>query len=374
MAKRDYYEVLGVPKGSSKDEIKKAYRKLAVQFHPDKNPGNKEAEDKFKEATEAYEILSDDQKRSTYDQFGFAGLEGMGGGGAGYGGAAFRDFEDLFGGFGDIFGSFFGGSMGGRGRESTPRGSDLRYDMEVSFKDAAFGLKTEISYNRNTPCESCSGSGAAAGSKRRVCPTCQGSGQVRRSSGFFSIAQGCPTCHGEGHIIENPCTSCRGQGVIKKNQRIKVTIPAGIEPDKRIRIEGQGDAGPAGGQAGDLYIIIHVKGHDWFERSGADLYCAIPISFTQAALGAEIHVKTLDDKMIKVKIPPGTQHGKMLRISGEGVPVLHQPGRRGDLYIKIHVQIPDKLSSKAKDLLQQLAKVEGEESTPRPIRLEDLQG
>jgi len=362
MAKRDYYEVLGVPKGAPKDDIKKAYRKLAIAFHPDKNPGNKEAEDKFKEATEAYEILSDEQKRSTYDQFGFAGLEGMGGGSGGFGGgAAFRDFEDLFGGFGDIFGSFFGGSAGGRGRESVSRGSDLRFDLEVSFKDAAFGIKTEVSYNRNNSCEVCSGSGASAGSKRRVCPTCQGSGQVRRSSGFFSIAQSCPTCHGDGHIIESPCSACRGQGVVKKNQRIKVTI------------EGQGDSGPNGGVAGDLYIIIHIQPHEYFERSGADLYCAIPIAYTQAVLGTEIQVKTLDEKAIKVKIPAGIQSGKVLRVKGEGVPVLHQPGRRGDLYLKIQVTIPEKVSAKAKDLLAQLAKVEGEDLAPKPIRLEDLQ-
>jgi molecular chaperone DnaJ len=312
VAKRDYYEVLGVQKQATKDEIKKAYRKLAVKYHPDRNQGDKSAEEKFKEATEAYEVLSDDKKRSTYDQFGFAGLEGLSGGQGGFGGsAAFRDFEDLFGGFSDFFGNIFGGGpRGGQRRGGAQRGSDLRYDLEIDFEDAVYGDKIEIGFQREASCTVCSGSGAEAGSKKKVCPTCQGAGQVRRSSGFFSIAQPCPTCHGEGSIIEKPCKNCKGAGVVKKNNRIKVTIPPGISSGKKVRIEGQGDAGPGGGPSGDLYVVFHVKAHEYFERSGNDLHCVIPITLSQAALGDTIHVKTLDNKTIKVKIPPGTQNGK----------------------------------------------------------------
>ena len=376
LAKRDYYEVLGVSKDSSKDDIKKAYRKLAVQNHPDKNPGDKEAEERFKEATEAYEVLGDEQKRQTYDQFGFAGLEGMAGGGGHDYSTVFRDFEDIFGDFGGIFDSFFGGGgpRGGRRRSSGggSRGSDLRYNLEISFRDAVFGTKTEISYRKNAACGTCEGKGTSSGSGRRTCPTCSGSGQVRRSSGFFSIASPCPTCSGEGYIIENPCTSCHGSGVQQKNQKIKVTIPAGIEHGKRINIPGQGDTGANGGAPGDLYVYISVAPHTFFERDRNDLYCVIPISITQAALGGEIFVPTLDEKKIKVKVPPGTQNGKILRIRGEGVPHLHNAQTRGDMYIKISVTIPGKLSTKAKTLLKELADLEGEESSPKPIPLSQL--
>ena len=371
MAKRDYYEVLGVDKSAGADDIKKAYRKLAIQFHPDKNPGDHTAEEKFKEATEAYEILSDAEKRGRYDQFGFAGIDPQAGGG--FGGAAARDFEDLFGNgaFGDIFGSFFGG--GGRRTDSTPRGSDLRYDLEVEFADSVYGTKVELSYTHSASCTVCDGSGAEAGSKKRVCPTCQGSGQVRRSSGFFSIAQTCPGCGGEGHIIDKPCRACRGSGTERKSQKVKVTIPPGIENGKRIRLEGQGDAAPRGGIAGDLYVYIHVKDHDSFERNGNDLYCLVPISITQAALGAEINVNTLDGKTIRLKIPGGTQTGKLFRIKDAGVPVLQAPTRRGDLFIKVQVQVPTNLNGKAKDLLAQLSKLIGEEDSPRPVKLSSIE-
>ncbi len=370
MAKRDYYEVLGVDKSASADDIKKAYRKLAIQYHPDKNPGDKAAEEKFKEATEAYEVLSDATKKGRYDQFGFAGVDPQAGGG--FGGAAARDFEDLFSGgaFGDLFGSFFGG--GGR-RDSTPRGSDLRYDLEIDFADAVFGSKIELSYARSAPCSVCDGSGAEAGSKRKVCPTCQGSGQVRRSSGFFSIAQTCPSCGGEGHIIERPCKSCRGSGTERKSQKVKVTIPAGIEDGKRIRLEGQGDAAPHGGVTGDLYVYIHVRGHDSFERNGNDLYCMVPLSMTQAALGCEINVSTLDAKIIKLKIPAGTQNGKLFRIKEAGVPVLQAPTRKGDLFIKVHVQVPQNLNAKAKELLTQLSEIVGEDDSPKPVKLSSIE-
>ncbi|MDR2097172.1 MAG: molecular chaperone DnaJ [Spirochaetaceae bacterium] len=368
MAKRDYYEVLGIQKGTSKDDIKKAYRKLAVKYHPDKNPGNKEAEEKFKEATEAYEILSDDQKRSAYDQFGFAGIDGMNG--AHHDFSNFKGFEDIFGGdISDFFGSFFGG--GGRGKTSSgPRhGSNLRYDIDIPFKDAVFGTKVEISYSRQVSCPACNGSGAESGSGKKVCPTCGGAGQIRQSAGFFSLASTCHTCGGEGYVIERPCKECNGAGTVKNHQKIMVTIPSGVENGRRVVIRSQGDAGPNAGPCGDLYVFIRVKPHEFFERDGADLYCAIPISITQAALGGELQVTTLDDKVVKVKIPPGSQNGKLLRLREEGVPVA---GRRGDFYIKLIVRIPSKLSKKGKELLEEFSKLEGENKKPNPIPLAEL--
>ena len=375
MAKRDYYEVLGVPKGASKEEIKKAYRKLAIQFHPDKNAGNKEAEEKFKEATESYEVLSDDKKRQTYDQYGFAGIDGMGG--AHDYSSVFRDmdFEDIFGGgFSNIFDTFFGGSGRSKGRRGdySTRGADLQYNLDVSFKDAVFGSKVEISYKKNHTCDACGGTGAKSGTVKKTCSTCGGTGQVRRSSGFFSIATPCSTCQGEGFVIENPCAKCRGTGVERRTQKIKVTIPAGIETGKRINISGQGNAGNNGGPAGDLYVYIQVKPHEYFERHGEDIYCLISISFTQAALGAGIYVNTLDDKNVKLKIPPGTQNGKMFRLREEGVPHLRNPNRRGDLYVKINVVVPEKLSSKQKKLLEDLASISEENDNPKPEKLSSI--
>jgi molecular chaperone DnaJ len=376
LAKRDYYEVLGVTKNASKDEIKKAYRKLAIKYHPDQNAGNTEAEEKFKEATEAYEVLADDKRRQAYDQFGFAGVEGMGaaGGGAHDFSSVFRDFEDIFGDFSGIFDSFFGGGTRRRrsSGERVQRGADLRYNMEVSFKDAVFGTKKEISYQKQQHCHTCGGSGAASGSGKKVCPSCGGSGQVRRSSGFFSIASTCPTCSGEGFVIEDPCRTCNGTGLEGKMQKIKVTIPPGIESGKRINIPKQGNAGPNSGPPGDLFVYISVAPHEYFERDGVDLYCLIPISFTQAALGTEIMVKTLDEKKVKVKIPSGTQNGKTLRLRNEGVPHLHNPNRRGDLYIKIFVEVPKRVNGKAKQLLGELGEIIGEETTPKPISLEEI--
>ncbi len=374
MAKRDYYEVLGVPKGASKEEIKKAYRKLAIQYHPDRNKGDQESEEKFKEASEAYEVLGDEKKRQAYDQFGFAGVEGMGGGGAQDFSSVFRDFEDIFGDFGGIFDSFFGGGRSRRStrRDSAQRGHDLRYDLEIEFSEAVFGAKKEISYTRNVACSACNGSGAEKGSGKKMCPTCGGSGQVRRSSGFFSIASTCPTCSGEGYVIENPCNNCNGTGLVQKKQKIKVTIPPGIAGGKRINIPEQGEAGPNGGPYGDLYVYITVKPHEFFERDENDVYCVVPISITQATLGAEIFVSTLDTKRIKLKIPAGTQNGKIFRIRNEGVPYLHNANRRGDFYIKILVEVPDKLSSKAKNLMKELSSVIGEENNPEPMRLSEL--
>ena len=369
MAKRDYYEVLGVQKNSSKDDIKKAYRKLAIQYHPDKNPGNKEAEEKFKEATEAYEVLADDQKKQAYDQFGFAGIEGMGGPTPHDFSQTFRGFEDIFGDFSGIFDTIFGGGMGRRSSSGPRQGANLRYDIEIPFKDAIFGTKVEIQYSKNDSCQDCKGSGAANGAGRKVCPTCKGTGQIRQSGGFFSIATPCPSCGGQGETIEKPCPACGGSGTQKKRQKIMVTIPSGMENGKRVVVSRQGDAGPAGGPPGDLYVFIRVKPHEFFERQAEDLYCAIPISITQASLGAEIQVSSLEGKTIKVKIPAGIQNGKLLRIRDEGVPI---SGRRGNLYIKLMVQIPSKLSRRGRELMEELSRAEGENSAPRPIPLSEL--
>ena len=368
MAKRDYYEVLGVSKGASQEEIKKAYRKLAVANHPDKNPGNKEAEERFKEASEAYEVLSNDQKRQAYDQYGFAGVDA---GGAQDFSNVYRDFSDLFGGgLGDIFDSFFGGGSGRSSRSSRGPavGSSLRYDVEIDFKDAVFGTKVEISYTHQIHCDTCHGTGEKSGSGKKICPTCSGVGQVRRNSGFFSIASTCPTCGGEGRIVEDPCNECHGSGLMRKKQKLKVTIPAGVDTGNRISISGMGDAGPSGGPAGDLFVYVNVRPHQWFERSGNDLYCQIPISFTQAALGADIEVMTIDDVRVKVAIPAGTQNGKVLRLRNRGVPKLRSSlDQRGDQYIKIVVETPRKLNREAKKIMQQLADSLGENSRPEPI-------
>ena len=375
MAKRDYYEVLGVQKNATKDDIKKGYRKLAIQYHPDRNPGNKEAEDKFKEATEAYEVLSDDQKRQIYDQYGFAGLEGMGGGASGGYSHAFNDFSDIFGGsFSDIFENLFGGSAGGRRRNSATepgQGNSLRYDLKISFKDAVFGTKCEIQFHHNETCEVCHGSGGENGAKRKTCSTCQGSGQVRRSAGFFSVAQTCPTCQGSGTVIDNPCKACRGSGVQSKNKKIIVTIPAGVDDGKRIVIPRQGDAGRNGGPAGDLIVVIHVQADECYERDGQDLYCMIPISMTQAALGADILFTALDGTTIKRPVPAGTQNGKLLKLKNQGVPIVGST-RKGDLYVKIMIQIPTHLSSKQKDLLKQFAELESATNSPNPMPLSSI--
>ena len=310
-----------------------------------------------------------------YDQYGFAGLNGMGQPTAQDFSSIFQGFEDIFGDVSGIFDSFFGGGGSRRrssGRGDGQRGSDLRYDMEITFLEAAFGAKKEVSYPRAERCDVCKGTGADKGSGRKLCPTCGGSGQVRRNSGFFSIASTCPSCNGEGEIIEKPCAECRGTGTVRTSARITISIPAGIEDGKRLSVAGQGDAGANGSQDGDLYVFLRVQPHESFERDGKDIYCAIPISITQAALGADIVVPTLDEKTVRVTIPPGTQNGRVLRLSGEGIPELHSSTRRGDMYIKIVVRVPTKLSAKARELLKELASSNGEESNPRPIPLAEL--
>lgn len=382
MAKRDYYEVLGVEKSADQDTIKKAYRKLAVKYHPDRNPGDKEAEEKFKEATEAYEILSDEEKRPIYDQYGFAGLDGMGGmggGGAQYS-HAFHDFSDLFGGagggFSDIFDSIFGGGFSGGssrgGRSSGPAsGASLRYDLHIQFKDAVYGTNADIHFKHNESCEVCKGTGAAAGASKKTCPTCGGMGQVRQGNGFFTIQQTCPKCGGKGTTIDKPCSNCRGSGIQEKSKQMSLKIPAGVDNGKRIVIRGQGDAGENGGAAGDLVVVLHVESHPLFERDGNDLYCAVPVTLAQAALGCEITITALDGKKVTIKVPDGTSNGKLLRIKGEGVPISGS-SRKGDLYVKIMVQVPTHLSGKQKDLLKQYLELENPPKEPQLINLSRL--
>lgn len=372
MAKRDYYEVLGVSKQATAEEIKKAYRKLAIANHPDRNPGDKAAEERFKEATEAYEVLSDDKKRSTYDQFGFAGIDGMAGG-HDYSNV-YNDFSDIFGGggFGDIFESFFGGGGQSRShRHSGPSaGSSLRYDITLDFEEAAFGKKVEINYAHQVACKTCNGSGSKSGGTK-VCPHCNGTGQVRRSSGFFAVSTPCPNCNGTGRVVENPCSDCHGTGIVRKQQKIKVSIPAGVDDGSRVVLKGMGDAGPNGGPSGDLYVYVNVRPHKYFVRSGYDVYVQVPISITQAALGTEISVPIIDKKSVKVKIPSGCQNGKVLRVKNCGIPTDKSLSRRGDMYIKIKVEIPTHLGFKAKSIMKDLSQALGENSSPTPISFDN---
>lgn len=377
MAKRDYYEVLGVEKNASIDDIKKAYRKLAIKYHPDRNPGDKEAEAKFREATEAYEILSDEKKRPLYDQYGFAGVDEQMGGGAQYS-HAFHDFSDLFGGMGggfsDIFENFFGGSSrsSSRRRGGSVEGASLRYDLNLTFKEAVYGTKTEIRYKHTESCSECKGTGCAPGSSKKTCTTCNGAGQVRRSAGFFSVQQPCPDCQGSGMKIEKPCKVCGGRGSLEKSTQMTLKIPCGVDNGKRISIPHQGDAGENGGPSGDLIVVIHVAQHPYFERDGQDLYCALPVSFTQAILGAEVSFQSLDGKSISFTVPAGTTSGKLLKIRGKGVPYTSNPDKAGDLYIKIIVQIPTKISSKEKELLQQYKTLENPSENPALMRIDQI--
>lgn len=352
--KRDYYEVLGVSKGASDQEIKQAYRKLARQYHPDVNPGNKEAEEKFKEISEAYDVLSDADKKARYDQFGHAGTDPNQAGG--FGGGGFGDF-----GFGDIFDAFFGGSGGGR-RNGPQRGADLRYDMSVTFEEAAFGVEKEVQIPRSETCPDCQGSGAAPGTHPGTCSQCGGSGQVRVTQrtpfGQIQTARTCPACHGEGKTITSPCRTCNGQGKVRKVKNIKINVPAGSEDGLNLRLNGDGEAGHRGGPPGDLYIVLHVKPHKFFERDGNDVYCEIPITFVQAALGAEVEVPTLDGN-VKMKVPEGTQTATIFRLKGHGIPYRRGSGR-GDQHVRVIVSTPTKLTDKQKQLLQEFGEVTSE--------------
>ena len=358
MAKRDYYEVLGVSKGASDDEIKKAYRKLAVKFHPDKNPGDKAAEESFKELGEAYEALSDQQKRAAYNQYGHAAFDPRqrASWGGGFGGGGFHDPFDIFrevfggGGGGSIFENIFGGNQDPSGPQ---RGDDLRYDLEITLEEAALGCEKEISVTKLDKCETCEGSGAEAGSKLKTCTTCGGRGQGLTSRGIFSIAQTCPHCKGQGRLLEKPCKTCHGDGKKQRASKIKLRIPAGVEGGSRLRSQGNGEAGFRGGPAGDLYVFLNVKRHEIFSRDGDDLLCEIPVSFVQATLGAEIEVPTLEGSAT-VKIPTGTQPGTLLRLKGRGVKNLQGYGQ-GDLHVRVQVEVPAHLNSAQKAKLHEFA-------------------
>ena len=368
MAKQDYYELLGINKDASDVEIKKAYRSMAMKYHPDRNPGNKEAEIKFKEVTEAYEILKDGQKRAAYDRYGHAAFaQGAGAGsgfGAGFGGFNF-DFSGA--GFGSIFEDIFSEFMGGASRSRTSqsagrRGADVRYDLEISLEEAYRGLKKEIEIQTAVRCDECDGSGAAAGSKAETCDTCHGTGRIRRQSGFFIEERMCPTCQGTGQVIKNPCKKCKGSGKVSQKKVLEVNIPAGIDTENRMRLSGQGEAGTNGGPNGDLYIFVHVKPHPLFKRDGSNLYCEIPLSMPTAALGGNIEIPCIDGSTEKVTISAGTQSGEEVRLRKKGMSVL-QNKSVGDLFVRFKVETPTKLTARQKELLKQF-ETEGKENSP----------
>ncbi len=374
--KRDYYEILGLSKGASEEELKKAYRKLAFQYHPDKNPGDKKAEEKFKELSQAYETLSDPQKRKMYDQFGHA-ASNMGGGGQGpfgggfsqgdFGGASINDI------FGDIFGDLFGagggpGNRGGRSQRGGRRaraGADLETQVDVTFEEAHKGVEKVITLNKRVDCEPCSGSGAKAGTQPETCKTCNGRGEVTFQQGFFAVSRPCTNCHGTGQIIASPCPNCKGAGKVKKTSQLSVTIPAGIDTGQRLKLSNEGEAGEVGGPPGDLYIVVNVLEHDFFTREGADVLCDVPITFVQASLGDEIYVPTLDGK-VEMKIPAGTQSSKIFRLKAKGLPKLGQYGR-GDQLVRVLVEIPSKLSSEQVDLLRKFDELDKKDRRAHPL-------
>jgi len=358
MSKRDYYEVLSLSRTATDQEIKSAYRRLAVKFHPDKNPNDASAEEKFKEAAEAYSVLSDPEQRKRYDRFGHAGVSSSAAGAGSWGAPGFGGIEDILGdlfGFGDVF----GGGRGGSRRSSAQRGADLRYDLEITLEEAANGMTAQLRIPRLESCDTCKGSGAAAGSQPENCSTCAGSGQVRYQQGFFSVARTCHVCRGTGRVIKNPCTDCNGTGRVEREKQMEVKVPAGVETGSRLRVTGEGQAGTQGGVSGDLYVVIHVAEHEQFERQGSNLYEAVPITFAQAALGADLMVKTLDGEE-KLKVPMGTQTGTVFRLRGKGMPVLGGRGR-GDLFVSATVITPTTLTREQRRLLEQLAEVESKD-------------
>ena len=352
MTKRDYYEILGVSTSSSEDEIKKAYRQLALLHHPDRNPGNQEAEEKFKEASEAYEVLRDAEKRDLYDRFGHEGLKRTGFSG-------FSGFEDIFSSFGDIFEDFFGFGTGRRGAANRKKGADLRYDLTISFMDAALGKETEIEIHHLVQCEACKGMGTSPGTKRENCPVCHGTGEVTHTQGFFALRTTCSRCRGQGFKIPHPCKECRGTGKTKKAKKISIKIPAGVDTGSRLRVAGEGEGSDRGGRPGDLYVILHVEPHPFFERHGDDVLLQLPISFVQAALGDDCEIPTLNGSR-KLAIPPGTQSGQVFSWRGLGIPHL-DTGGKGDLHIQVIVKIPTQLNKKQKELLKEFAAAEEKE-------------
>ncbi len=358
MSKRDYYEILEVSRTATEQDIKSAYRRLAVRYHPDKNPGDAEAEDNFKEAAEAYTVLSDSEQRKRYDRFGHAGVA-SGAGAGNWGAQGFGGIEDILGdlfGFGDVFSGTAGRATGGARRSAAQRGADLRYDLEISLEDAAKGMTANLRLPRLEACEVCKGNGAAEGTQPETCTTCNGAGQVRYQQGFFSVARTCATCRGTGRIVKTPCQNCKGLGRIEHEKTIEVKVPAGVETGSRLRITGEGEGGMQGGTSGDLYVVIHVAEHEQFERQGSNLYSAVPISFSQAALGAETTVKTLDGEQ-QLKIPAGTQTGTVFRLRSSGMPVLGGRGR-GDMFVSVTVITPKTITREQRRLLEQLAEME----------------
>jgi molecular chaperone DnaJ len=358
--KRDYYEVLGVERGAEAGEIKKSYRKMALKFHPDRNPDNKEAEDKFREAAEAYEVLSDDQKRAQYDRFGHEGVRGA----ASSGGAS---MEDIFSNFGDVFGGsifedFFGGGRGGGGQR-VQKGASLRCQLSISFIESSVGCTKTIELSRQEVCETCNGTGAKEGTSPVSCPYCKGTGEVTQSQGFFSVRTACPKCGGAGKIIENPCARCQGKGRVQQRTKVEVRIPAGVEDGVRLRVQGEGEAGPNGGPRGDLMCYIQVQAHSLFQRDGDNVYCQVPITFTEAALGAEVTIPTLKGKST-MTIPPGTQSAQVFRLRGQGFPNVHGHGT-GDQMVEIAIEVPKKLSTKQEELLRTFAETEHKSVGPK---------
>lgn len=358
MAKQDFYEQLDVSRGASADDIKKAYRKLAMKYHPDRNPGDRQAEQRFKEISEAYDVLKDDQKRAAYDRFGHAAFEN-GGGGQRTGGFDFNFAS----GFADIFDEVFGDFMGGRRRQQASRGADLRYNLEITLEEAFAGKQATIRVPSSATCERCSGSGAEPGSEPEACPTCHGVGKVRAQQGFFTIERTCPTCNGVGRIIKSPCRSCGGAGRVRNERTLQVNIPPGVEDGTRIRLAGEGDAGAHAAPPGDLYIFLSIKPHRLFQRDGADVYCKVPIPITVAALGGPLEVPTIDGGKSKITIPPGTQSSAQFRLRGKGMSVLRSTSR-GDMYVQVHVETPVNLSKRQRELLEEFAHESGEQHSP----------
>ncbi|HEY0098517.1 MAG TPA: molecular chaperone DnaJ [Pyrinomonadaceae bacterium] len=376
MSKKDYYEVLGVGRNATEQELKSAYKRLAIRYHPDKNPGDAEAEEMFKEVAEAYSVLSNTEQRARYDRFGHAGVSSSAAGaGANWGAQGFGGIEDILGdlfGFGDVFG---GRAGAGGGRRSTgQRGADLRYDLEITLEEAAEGMTAQLRIPRLETCDTCTGTGAKSGTQPETCSTCSGAGQVRYQQGFFSVARTCGACRGTGRIIKNPCETCKGAGRVERERQMEVKVPAGVETGSRLRITGEGEGGASGGGAGDLYVVIHVKEHEQFERQGSNLYAAVPVTFAQAALGSEIMVKTLAGEQ-PLKIPAGTQTGTVFRLKGHGMPVLGGRGH-GDLFVSVALRTPTTLTREQRRLLEELSKIEDRDLEDKGLidRVRDIFG